>query len=109
MPNRILSRAELGLPPHYVAPPKPEWIIQFREDKPDPSDFEDWEDFDPDEAYPIELSVVQKGCHGSKSWGWGGDEKIILLDGHLGEDISQQRLDFMKKYAELMVKDLNAE
>ena len=52
----------------------------------------------------IELSVVKKGTHGEGSWGWPGDDKIILLrdDGYSKDTIKR-----VEKLAHQLCDELN--
>lgn len=77
---------------------KPIWEVMLKTD---------FEGSDNTDEGPIELSVVQRTCHGYRSWGWGGEDKIILLDSYLGEETSREMLRFMKKYAQIICDDLN--
>lgn len=54
-----------------------------------------------------ELSVVKIGTHGSHSWGWPGNDKIVLFDGQIGEEFDRKMYNFIEKYAYLMCAELN--
>lgn len=64
-------------------------------------------DFIEDEG-EFELSVVVEGSHGDSSWGWPGEDKIMLLEGHLNDDYSMKTIKLVKKYAKLLCNELNA-
>lgn|GEM_PF-4998222 len=53
-----------------------------------------------------EISVVKEGTHGTESWGWSGDDKIILVHGD--DEYSKKTRNMLLRYAELIAYELNS-
>ena len=69
----------------------------------------DPEDYHIDDFSEIEISVVRKSDkHGQKSYGWGGDSKIILFDSP-PSDVTQKDMDWYEKVAAVVCEALNRE
>lgn len=69
----------------------------------------DPEDYHIDDFNEIEISVVRESDkHGQKSYGWGGNSKIILFDSP-AYDVTQIDMDWYEKVAAVFCKTLNRE
>jgi len=70
---------------------------------------EDPKDYDIEDFQDIEISVVRENDkHGQESYGWGGDDKIILFNDP-GHAVTQEDMDWYQKVAEAVCKALNHE
>jgi len=66
-------------------------------------------DYHIDDFNEIEISVVRESDkHGQKSYGWRGDNKIILFDSP-AYDVTQKDMDWYQKVAETICNALNHE
>ncbi len=59
-----------------------------------------------DAGVNFELSVCLEGAHGLNSWGWAGDDKIILLEGDY-EDYDVETRKRFRQYAAVFRDALN--
>lgn len=68
---------------------------------------EDPDDFDIEDFNEVEISVAKKDNElGQKSYGWGGDNKIILFDGS-DHEVTQKDMGWYRKVAKAVRDVLN--
>lgn len=79
------------------------WFVQLKGEYISQEDLDEYEEGEGEPGY--ELSVVLDGSHGVKSWGWPGDDKIILADTDM--QYTKKQFDLLMKYAEKMAEELN--
>lgn len=79
------------------------WIVQMLGD-PDITEDMIYDNEDEELELGYELSVVVEGSHGTKSWGWPGEEKIILADCPY---YSAEQVELLKTLAEQLCNTLN--
>jgi hypothetical protein len=69
------------------------WVVQ------------EWDYRDDEDEPCYELSVVVEDSHGTRSWGWPGRDKVILVEDE--ETYPDEMLSKIKKAAEFLCELLN--